>query len=85
MLVRTAPTADTEGSANPAGSGAPTASGSPPGAILVPNARVFSVNQSADGQTMDVSVIVPTATSPTVASASAADQIGVVRVGEASP
>jgi hypothetical protein len=85
MLVRTAGTAATDGGATPGNSGAPAVSGSLPGAVLVPNAQVFSVDQSTDGQTTDVSVIVSTAAAPAVASASAADEIGVVRVGGGSP
>jgi hypothetical protein len=53
------------------------------GSVLADRAQIFSVDQAADGQTTIVSVIVPSALAPTVASASARAEISVVLLGGA--
>jgi hypothetical protein len=85
MVVRTGSASSTEGSASPADSGAPRASSSSPGTVLVPSAQVYSVDQSADGQSTNVSVVVSRSAAPAIASASAAGEVGVVRVGGSFP
>jgi hypothetical protein len=85
MVVRTASSSGTEGSASPADSGASGASRSSPGTVLVPSAQVYSVDQSAEGQTTNVSVVVSRSAAPAIASASAAGEVAVVRVGGSFP
>jgi hypothetical protein len=55
-----------------------------PGSVLVASATVSSVQQSSDGQTMVVSVVVPTDQAPTVAAAAARDEVTLILLGGGS-
>jgi hypothetical protein len=60
-----------------------SAASSQAGSVLADRAHIYSVDHAPDGQTTIVSVIVPSALAPTVASASARAEISVVLLGGA--